>query len=299
MRPTLEAGATVGVAALSSRPEAEKLERGIGVLESWGYRVRRASNLGSAWGPFAGRDDERVAGFHALVADPAVEAVFFARGGHGLLRVMDRIDWGLISRQPKLYVGYSDLTPLLLRLAGELDLVAVHGPMVATDLADGLESRESRYLRAVLEGDSGLRYPCVAGRVALSRGAVEGRIMGGCLSLLVSLLDTPYFPDLEGSLLVLEDVNEPFHRIDRMLTQLRLSRRLEGVVAIALGNLAALDAAPEDATGGLGQVLEGLEASFPVATGLAFGHGRPSLALPIGCNARLDPERGELRVLQG
>ena len=298
MRPTLGQGATVGVAALSSRPELARLELGIAVLESWGYGVRRAANLGCEWGPFAGRDEERVAAFHDLVRDPEVEAIFFARGGHGVLRVMDRIDWDLLRERPKLYVGYSDLTPLLVHAAGRLGLVSCHGPMVATDLADGIEGEERDSLLAVLENRPGVRYDCVAGTRARRRGSLEGRLMGGCLSLLVSLLDTPYFPDLEGSLLILEDTNEPFHRVDRMLTHLRLSGRLNGVKGMILGHLEATDVATSGRFGGLESIVEELESILPVAWGLEVGHGRPNLTLPIGSLARLDPARGELSILE-
>ncbi|MEE2775362.1 MAG: LD-carboxypeptidase [Acidobacteriota bacterium] len=296
MRPTLRRGATVGVAALSSAFDADRLERGIRGLEGLGYRVRRATNLGARWRTFAGTDELRLAAFHDLVCDPEVEGVFFARGGHGVLRLMDRIDWELIAARPKVYVGYSDLTPLLLHLAGRLGIVSFHGPLVAGELERGLDPTELDSLRRMLEDDGELRLDCIPGAAAKARGPIEGTLMGGCLTLLTSLLDTAYFPNLDGAVLFLEDVNEPFYRLDRMLTHLRMSGRLDGVKAMILGHLEAVDRPASESFGRTESIARDLESIAPVAWGVAFGHGAPNLTLPLGLTAHLDPERCELRI---
>jgi muramoyltetrapeptide carboxypeptidase len=315
------------VAALSSASKPEALEAGISRLEELGFAVRRARNLGSDWEGFAGRDQERLAGFHELVAAPEVKAIVFARGGHGLLRVLPGIDWDLLAASPKAYVGYSDLVPLLLQIVTRVGLVCFHGPMVSTDLSEPLERGERESFLDALGGRLGRTLPC---ECAEDARPVEGPLLGGCLAMLVSTLGTVWFPRLDGALLVVEDVHEPLYRIDRMLTQLRLSGKLRSVKAMILGHLGAergvLYGEDGDPLGGEGGALAGdcaeaaidaraaaergaelwrrlrerstaAEARRIMAWNLPCGHGRPNLTLPLGATARLEPEAGALVVL--
>jgi muramoyltetrapeptide carboxypeptidase len=254
-----------------------------------------ATNLSSRRGLFAGSDDERLDAFHSLVGDDSLGAVFFARGGHGLLRVLPRIDWSLLARRPRFYVGYSDLTPFLLQVVERLGLVAVHGPMVAADLARGLDDVEEEWLRALLACELPREIavrPCGGhGRV------VEGRLVGGCLSMLCATLGTPFAPDLDDGILFLEDVGEPLYRIDRMLTHLRLSGNLRRVRALLLGQWiqpADSDVDPAEWERRVTDLV--CELDQPTAAGLPAGHGAPNLGLPLGIAARLDLDRGRLSL---
>lgn len=290
--PPVHSGDVVGIAALSSPPDTDALETGLRQLEALGFRVRVAHNLSSKRGLFAGDDEARVGGFHDLVEDAEVRAVFFARGGHGVLRLLPAIDWALMRAHPKAYVGYSDLTPLLLQIVQRIGLTCFHGPMIATDLSSELTQGESDSLLRALHGE-------IEGVFQLAEKGpgqeAEGILLGGCLSLLVATLGTAFSPDLAGSLLFLEDVQEPLYRLDRMLTQLRLSGSLDRVKGMILGYLEASDADGH----GTESVLEmvGEAHSGPVGWGLACGHGRPNLTLPLGARARLCPAEGVLRVL--
>jgi muramoyltetrapeptide carboxypeptidase len=307
----LAAGDVIGVAALSSASKPEALEAGIRRLEELEFNVRRARNLGSDWEGFAGRDQDRLDAFHELVAAPEVKAIVFARGGHGLLRVLPGIDWELLAASPKAYVGYSDLVPLLLQIVTRLRLVCFHGPMVATDLAEPLGPAERASFLDALGGRLGRSLPCDCAEDARP---IEGPLLGGCLAMLVATLGTPWFPRLDGSLLVLEDVHEPLYRIDRMLTQLRLSGKLRRVKGMILGHLGAesesLNGAGAEVLGGamaadqgaelwrrLRERSPGAEAHRIMAWNLPCGHGRPNLTLPLGATARLDPRAGALLVL--
>ena len=306
--PPVVPGDVVGVAALSSAVAPDALSAGMRELERLGFETRPASNLLFEWNGFAGRDEERVAGLHELVAAPEVKAIVFARGGHGLLRVLPSIDWSLLAASPKAYVGYSDLAPLLLLIATRLGLVTFHGPMVATDLSSPLDAAERASFLDALAGRLGRSLPCAPAQAA---PAVEGRLLGGCLAMLVSTLGTPWFPRLEGSLLFLEDVHEPLYRIDRMLTQLELSGRVARVKGMILGHLGDETEDRADASGGgraagltsgeaawkrLSERPSGGEARI-LAWDLPCGHGRPNLTLPLGVRARLDSEAGALVVL--
>src|SRR5688572_23736085 len=302
--PPLAPGDVVGVAALSSAADPRLLDAGLEQLESLGYRVRPARNLRSDWVGFAGTDEERLAGFHELVAAPEVKAILFARGGHGLLRVMPGIDWDLLARHPKAYVGYSDLVPLLMLIVTRLGLVAFHGPMVMSDLGTPLDAAERDSLVDALSGRLARSLPCDCDPAAPAAGAVQGRLLGGCLAMLVATLATPWFPRLDGSLLFLEDVNEPLYRLDRMLTQLQLSGKLRRVKGMILGHLAAeagvaeADGDPELWRRLQERSLEGAARRI-VAWNLPGGHGRPNLTLPLGAMARLDPKAGALIIRDG
>lgn len=292
--PPVSKGDRVGVAALSGPVDPETLDRGLEAIHELGFEPVPAVNLRTRKGLFAGSDEERLGAFHELAADSSVRAILFTRGGHGCLRLLPRIDWPALAAVPRAYVGYSDLTPFLLQVVTRLRLVAFHGPMVAGDLARGLGSEEWASLERALTGD----YP---DSLPLDRidgdSAVEGPLLGGCLSLLTATLGTPFAPDLAGSILFWEDVNEPLYRIDRMLNQLALSGSLSRITGMVIGKLELAD----EESGGLdlvGVVQEIADRpAWPVASGCPSGHCRPNMTLPLGLTARLDPHRNELQLV--
>ena len=286
--PPLRPGDRVGVAALSGPVDGEKLARGFEALRELGFEPVPARNLERRHGIFAGTDEERLAAFHELAADEDLGAIVFARGGSGLLRVLPWIDWELLAWRSRAYVGYSDLTPFLLEVVRRLDLVAFHGPMVAADLARGLTPRERESWLEALEG----RYPvAVPVPCWLREGEARGPLRGGCLSLLTAVQGTEYAPDLEGSILFLEDVEEPDYRVDRMLTHLELSGSLSGIRGVVIGQLGGQwdEGCPEP------WQLDALPDGIPVASGLAAGHFAPNLTLPLGLDAVMDSRSGEVR----
>jgi muramoyltetrapeptide carboxypeptidase len=297
----------VGVPALSGPVDAERLARGLEALARLGFEPVLGENLvgardsraqadadglrrtgGFSPAHLAGSDEERLAAFHRLAADPGLSAIFFARGGYGVLRLLDRIDWDLLARHPRAYVGYSDLTPLLAEVVGRLGLAAFHGPMVAADLARGLSPAEEASLLGALAGELPAALPVAAW---LAPGEAEGALAGGCLSLLAAAAGTAFAPDLGGAVVFLEDLGEPLYRLDRLLTQLRLGGLLAGAAGFVVGHVdlplgqdrAALAPLFADRLGDLG---------VPVALGLAAGHSPPNLTLPLGLACRLSPGEG-------
>ena len=293
--PAAGPGDRVGIAALSGPVDPAKLEAGLAALRRLGFEPVLADNVRARQGLFAGSDAERLAAFHKLAADPDLPVIFFARGGHGLLRVLPGIDWDLLRRRPRAYVGYSDLTPFLLEMVRRLGMVAFHGPMVATDLARGLDAEEEASLLGALAG----RYPVAQAVQGSAGGEAEGVLLGGCLSLLVATLGTPFAPDFERALVFWEDLNEPPYRVDRMLTHLRLSGNLASIAGMIVGHLGGYQEPgkdpgedPLDWPAFLGSSLAGY--SWPLAWGLESGHLAPNLTLPLGWPARLDAGGGRL-----
>jgi muramoyltetrapeptide carboxypeptidase len=282
----LKKGGTIGVAAISGPVEEGKLEAGLARLRAKGYRVVEASNLRRRSGLFAGTDEERAAGYLELVRSPAVDAIFFARGGYGAARVLPLLCASEIRANPKIQLGGSDLTALFAWLHRQAGLVAFYGPMVAVEMPseDGLDWEE--VLAGALPPAHGF-----APEDVLSPGRAEGLIVGGCLSLLASMAGTPQALSAEGSVLFWEDVGEPAYRLDRMITQLEQAGTFDRLRGMVIGSL--VPPAGEAPDGLRGWIAERFcRAPFPVAMNLAGGHLPRPRTLPLGVRVLFTPGNG-------
>ena len=289
--------ALVGVAALSGPVRQEDLRAGIATLESFGYRVRLASNvldreplLG-----LAGNDEARLAGYLALVEDPEVDAILFARGGYGVTRLLGRLPKDLLRETAKLHCGFSDVTALSAYLRECCGLVSIHGPMVAADLSAPLDPLTAAWFPALLEGRAPLRLEVPSADV-LVPGRAEGPLVGGCLSLLAALAGAPWQFDYDGALLFIEEVGEEAYRVDRMLGTLLSSGRLDRLAGIMAGSMTRVTfGGVEDPERVRVLLLDRFAPlGVPVAAGLPFGHVAPNVPLPVGTRASWD---GETRTL--
>ena len=229
---------------------------------------------------------------HAMFSDKEIQAVFCARGGYGTMRLLSGIDYDLILENPKILVGYSDVTALLSAVFKKTGLTVFHGPMVQ-GFADRNKTTRSHLFqllssgRATLNGDGQTR--------TLFPGKATGRLMGGNLTLLCHLLGTPYFPDLNQDLLFIEDRGESLYRIDRMLTHLELSGRLEQISGLIAGRFdqcgeeEAIDRLLKDRLARL---------NIPVLTDFPAGHGPDNLAWPLGIKSELDADDKTVKLLE-
>ncbi len=287
--PSVRPGDRVGIAALSGPVDPVRLTNGIAELARLGFEPVPARNLDRRAGLFAGDDALRAAAFHELADDPSLSAIFFARGGHGLMRVLPLLDWDRLAATPRAYVGYSDLTPFLLNVVERLGWVAFHGPMVAAEMARGLADEESASLLTALAGDP--RQELALGRVIAGSDPAEGPLLGGCLSLLAGVAGTPFATPFGDAVLFVEDVGEPLYRVDRMLTQLDLSGSLAAVRAMVFGTstFSPLDEATAD-------LIRDRAGDRTVAFGLSAGHTAPNFTLPLGCSARIDADSSLLVI---
>lgn len=296
----MRTGDLVGVCAPAGLVDPAALDRGVTELEALGFRVRRAEGILERHGFTAGPVATRLAGLRALLADAEVKGVFCARGGAGAASLMSHLDADWFRARPKVFVGYSDIT-LLHLLLNRAGIVSFHGPMVAKDLAERAYDRDS--LLWAITGQGEPYRGDADDLLSLRAGTAEGRLRGGCLSLLAAAAGTPWALVTAGedTILFIEDVDEPPFRIDRMLRQLRDSGALAGVRGIVFGDMKGcsprLDAdyTLEDV---IAEALEGLD--VPVALGLSSGHSTgPNVTLPFGARARLscadDSVRFELR----
>ena len=281
----------IGVVALSGPIDPVKLGNGLKVLRRWGNPLELAPNIdhGDDHGYLAGADDDRLAGLDELL-HRGVRTFIAARGGYGLTRVMDRLPWSRLIGEGTRFVGFSDLTALLNPLASST--VQIHGPMVAAGFARPDNSRRLlRMLRGECRGEPLFSFE--RSRV-LRHGKGAGMVRGGNLSLMVSLMGTPWEVDLEGSVLMLEEVAEPPYRLDRMLTQLAHSKGFDGVTALVSGRLHACRPRVECAKVWSERLFALAPEGVPIVTGLPFGHGADNRAFPIGATVVVDTERGEV-----
>jgi muramoyltetrapeptide carboxypeptidase len=290
------------VSPASPIADPAKIEKGTRYLESLGYRVTVGRNAEQRYGYLAGSDARRAADLHAMFGDPKVKALFCIRGGYGTPRLLRRLDYRLIARNPKILVGFSDITALQLALWTHCRLVTFHGPMVGTDMAGPVNPYTEEMLWRVLTSDKTLQRKIPFDRaVVLRRGTAEGRLIGGNLSLIVSLLGTPAAPDFRRTLLFIEEVGEEPYRVDRMLTQLAHAGVLGKANALLCGEF--LDCVPKDRSVPsftVDEILRDLRASLrvPVITHLPFGHSERKLTVPIGMRARVNGAGRSLTFLE-
>ena len=280
----LEPGEPIGVIAPSGPVDPGKLDAGIDVLRGWGHPVFEASNLRREEAYLAGGDAERLAGITEVV-DGGARVIIAARGGYGASRLLDDLPCRELAEKGVIFVGFSDLTAVLNPLAGE-GVVQIHGPMVASGLTNRYNARRLHsILLGELVGEVLFRLP--EGFVARA-GRARGRAVGGNLTMLTSLIGTPWEPEFDGCVLFIEEVNEPLYRLDRMLTHLRGSGRLRNVKALIGGSLRGCRPASERPDFWRRLLLEAAPRSAPVVVGLPFGHGAANLAFPIGARVELD-----------
>jgi len=290
--PGLRRGDLIGIISPAGPVSKTDLEAGIKMIKSSGFDVLIGPNTFNRRDYLAGKDEERLSDFHAMFSDQGVKAVFCARGGYGSLRLLDKIDFDLIKKNGKIFVGYSDITALLMAIYSETGLITFHGPVVRGLSSDKRINLDSLF--RLLTPGQGLEINLAEG-IVLRPGKAKGPLIGGNLSIICHLLGTSYLPSLDGCILFIEDTAEPLYRIDRLLTHLRLSghlNRLSGLVAgrfDGCGEMSAIERLISDVVG---------DQDIAIATGLPVGHGPENLALPIGLMAEVDTDRMTLSIVE-
>lgn len=302
----LETGDTIGILApASAPPDPKTVDRSVAVIEQLGFKVQLAPNVRLRHGYLAGSDRERARDLMRMFSDRRVNAIVCLRGGYGSARLLPLLDYHAIRQHPKIFAGYSDITSLHCALLVKAGLISFHGPMLNSDFvkpdmpAFTLDSFLRTLTQPVAPGSilQGYRRKTVK---ILRRGMARGPLIGGNLSLLCTTLGTPWQPSFKRRILFFEDVGEQPYRVDRMLTHLLNCGLLQQVAGIAIG----INADCEDPKAGrageyrqtLADVLRErlLPLKIPVVTGLPFGHVPHNATLPVGAEAVLDAEKGDL-----
>lgn len=307
--PRLGPGARVAlIAPAGPLLERDDRTRGQELCHALGYEPLVAPNAGARYGYLAGSDEQRLADLNAALANPRVDAVWCLRGGYGMTRILQGVDFAALERHPKVVVGYSDITALLNGIVRKSGVVAFHGPMSRSSLTPFSRWHLDRVLTSVSEAGrlgriaqpADVLVPRENRIVTLSPGTAEGRLVGGNLTLIQALIGTPYFPDCDDAILFVEDVGEDLYSVDRMLAHLRLIGALGKLKGVIVGRFTEMKRGTDDGALGFDEVLETylLPLKIPVAYGFPIGHIDDQWTLPIGVKARLDATAGEVEILE-
>lgn len=305
----LKQGDTIGVIAPASAPqEPGMIDKGKAALEQMGYRVVLGKFCREKIGFLAGTDRQRLADLHAMFQNPRINAIFCLRGGYGTGRLLRGINFNLIRRHPKIFVGFSDITALHLAFLKKANLVTFHGPMVSANLIkkDNPPYTRNSVFRILSEPKpfgsirtgSDVRRP-----VTIRKGRAKGSLTGGNLSIIVNTLGTPYEIITRGKIVFIEDIDEAPYRMDRNLTHLLNAGKLRDAAGIVVGKCKGCDAKPkkgEPYTQGLEDVIRDrlYPLKIPVLMNMPFGHLEYLCTLPLGVRAMLDATKGDLIIEQ-
>ena len=301
---TLHAGATIGVIAPSSPVSAEVVEKGTALWKERGYNVVVAphvldTNPNNSY--LAGLDEDRARDLNAFFERADIDAIQCAGGGYGSMRLLSQIKWDVVRENPKVFIGYSDITTLHLAIARKAGFVTFHGAMLGTLLKSNAETRAQFFRTMEDPSPFGVLPTAQAEIKTLVPGVAEGRLAGGCLTLLAHSCGTPYAPDFRGKIVLIEDVGEAIYRADRYLSQLKLAGHLERVAGFVIGNITSWRKNEENPERNTPENLWRdllLPLGKPALAGFPFGHEKNPLALPLGVHARLDATNGTLTLLE-
>lgn len=288
--PRLRPGDRIGIIAPAGPVTQEQLQPEIDLINTKGHSVILSPHLYRKKNYLAGDDDARLEDLHLMFQDKDIKAVLCARGGYGSLRLLDKIDYELIEKNPKVIAGYSDITALLLAIYKKTGLITFHGPVVRE--FSGNQGKNLNSLFDLASSTGHLDLDLNRGE-ALIDGNAKGVLLGGNLSLISHLIGTPFMPSLEGAILFIEEKGEPLYRIDRMLTHIRLCGLLDNIAGLIVGHF--VDCGDiTDINRLLIDIVLGY--NIPVFSGLPIGHGKENITIPLGMEAELDTWNRQLFI---
>lgn len=307
--PRLRQGDLVGLIAPGGRTSDAAIEKSVCTIEALGFRVRQGKNLRAVHGNYAGSVQQRIDDLHAMFADNEVKAIWCIRGGSGCISLLSSIDYALVRANPKILLGYSDITALHLAIHRHAGLVTFHGPVASSGVSDYSTTHMLAVLcdpqpnytipMALENSRRAIDEPHYAMRTVRG-GQASGPLMGGNLSLVSALAGTPYAADFRKSILFIEEVNEAPYRLDRWMTQLDLSVGLATAAGVMIGICEHCGPGKEEGSLTLDETLDlHLQPlKVPAVTGYSFGHIQNQFTLPLGIHATLDTERQTLTLLE-
>ena len=301
----LNTGDLIGVIAPASNPDdITRIDKGVSYLESLGYRVEIGKNVGAERGYLAGDDSQRLDDLRYMFEKKEVKAIFNVRGGYGSGRLLDKIDYSLIKANPKIFVGYSDITALQMAFFTKTGLMTIAGPMLASDLYAGLDPNTEELFWSMLTSSKkiGKLYnPNDEKFFILNKGRGEGRLLGGNLSLLASIMGSEYLPSFRNSILLLEEIGEAPYRVDRLFNQISIAKIFKQIKGLILGRF--VDCYESDKTKetlSLNEVILDYfqNISIPVIYNVKHGHIKESIPIPFGLKCKLNASRGFIEITE-
>ena len=299
----LKFGDTVGIIAPASPTTDSNIKKVEKKLSEMGFKVKMGKSVYERYGYLSGPDGVRAEDINSMFRDEEVDGIICIRGGYGTPRILDLLDYEIIKENPKVFIGYSDITALHIAFNQIAGLVTFHGPMAASDMLRNFSDFSKDHLfKAVMNKEALGRIINPDGEeiTTINGGIGEGEIIGGTLSLIADTLGTPYEIDVKGKILFIEEVMEEPYRIDRMLNQLRLSGKLNEAEAIILGDFNKCEPEKPNESLTLEEVIDDhiKPLGKPTIYNLQAGHCQPMVTIPFGVRARLDADNKELTILE-
>lgn len=298
----LVTGSKIGVVAPANSVKEESVYKAKKKLEALGFKVELGKSCTSSWYGFAGTDEVRADDINRMFKDSSIDGIICLRGGYGSIRLLDRLDYDLIKSNPKVFMGYSDITSIHGILNKRCELITFHGPMATSNILNNFDeiTAESFY-DSVCRSNSGydIKNPKGIDLKIVNEGCATGEVVGGNLAVMVSALGTEYDIDTKDKILFIEDIGETTYRIDRMLMQLLQAGKLDDAKGIILGDFADCKKDSE-ADFSLEEVFENIlkRVDRPIISGLMSGHCKPMLTLPFGARVRMDTKEKSIRVME-
>lgn len=297
----IKKGDTIGVIAPASSSDRSDIDKLKALLEDYGFKVKMGAYVYEQNTYLAGKDEERALDINNMFKDKSVDGILCIRGGYGTPRILDLLDYDLIRDNPKVFVGYSDITGIHTAINNKGNLVTYHGPMGVSDMVGGFNEESKKNLQAIIMKNGKnfqLENPDGIELETINPGLVEGEIIGGNLSLLVDLIGTEYEVDTRGKILFIEEIGEAPRNIDRMLNQLRLSGKLDDALGIILGDFN--DCITSNLSYSLDQVLDQYFKGLgkPVLKNFKAGHCEPMISLPFGAKISLDCNEKKVLIIE-
>lgn len=298
----LNKGDTIGIISPAGAVNGnEGLNSAIKYFEKAGYKVKLSPHARDKKAYLAGKDEDRLSDLMNFFLDKEIKAIICSRGGYGTVRLLEHTDFSIIKKNPKIFVGYSDITALLNNFVEKSGLVCFHGPLAVSDFgAEEVNPYTESVFFEILEGkpkipygyENPVNYECIA------KGQAEGVLAGGNLSVLCGLLGTPYFPEIAGKILIFEDIGEPLYKIDRMLMQLKLAGVFEKAAGVLFGEFTSVPESDDKLTSVdiIKEIIKG--SNIPVGYGFSCSHAAAKATLPFGVKYIFDSANFKLEIIE-
>ncbi len=295
----LKYGDTIGLISPASPEDPDKIKKSICFLRSQGFKVKEGKHLYDKWGYLAGQDEDRAQDLMDMFKDNEVDMILCMRGGYGSMRLLPYLDFNVIQDNPKIFIGYSDITVFLNTLSSYCGLITFHGPMGNSDFTD--TDTLSSFLSTLMNGYMPYRLlnPLNTNIICNIRGKAKGKIVGGNLSLIASTIGTPYEIDTKDNILFIEDIGEQPYAIDRLLTHLHLAGKLQKCRGFIIGQFTDCSLPNYERSLTINEIMLDriLSLNKPTLSNFMSGHDYPKLTLPIGVEAYIDCNIGEITIL--
>ncbi|MDW8802403.1 LD-carboxypeptidase [Clostridium sp. A1-XYC3] len=296
----LEKGDTIGLVSPAGPENPEKIKESIKIFESLGFKIKKGKHIYDKLGYLAGTDNDRAEDLMNMFLDKDIDMILCVRGGYGSMRILPLIDFDIIKKNPKIFAGFSDITTLLNCIVQKCQLTTFHSPMCNSNFYD--EPTIKSFLDTLMLGYKPfiIKNPKRIATIGIDKTHAIGQLVGGNLSLICSTLGTPFEIDTNDKILFIEEVGEQPYKIDRMLTQLLLSEKLQKCAGIILGQFTNCRLPHYERSLTLQEVIEDriLSLGIPVLTNIQSGHSYPKLTLPIGARVKINCKKRVIEVLE-